>query len=60
MNKIIQFLFLLFVCQSLSAQQKLENLVIVTQLATAFAKLLGFDFKPNHPTMQPITQVISK
>jgi Type I phosphodiesterase / nucleotide pyrophosphatase len=30
------------------------------QLATTFAALLGFDFKPDHPTMQPITQIIPK
>ena len=30
------------------------------QLATTFAALLGFDFKPDHPTMQPVTQIISK
>ncbi len=30
------------------------------QLATTFATLLGFDFKPDHPAMQPISQIISK
>lgn len=30
------------------------------QLATTFSALLGFDFKPDHPTMQPIQQIISK
>ncbi len=30
------------------------------QLATTFATLLGFDFKPEHPTLQPISQIISK
>ncbi len=30
------------------------------QLATTFATLLGFNFKPDHPTMKPIDQVISK
>ncbi len=30
------------------------------QLATTFAALLGFDFRPGHPTMQPITQIIPK
>jgi hypothetical protein len=27
------------------------------QLATTFAKILGFDFKPDHPTMQPIRPI---
>jgi hypothetical protein len=30
------------------------------QLATTFAALLGFDFKPDHPVMQPIDLIISK
>ena len=30
------------------------------QLATTFAALLGFDFKPDHPIMQPIATIISK
>ncbi len=30
------------------------------QLSTTFATLLGFDFKPDHPTMQPVAQIISK
>ncbi len=30
------------------------------QLATTFAALLGFDFKPDHPVMQPITQIFLK
>ncbi len=30
------------------------------QLATTFAALLGFDFKPDHPTMRPVTQIIPK
>lgn len=30
------------------------------QLATTFAALLGFNFKPGHPVMQPIEQITSK
>jgi len=30
------------------------------QLATTFAALLGFDFKPNHPTQKPIQQILEK
>jgi hypothetical protein len=30
------------------------------QLAKTFAALLGFDFKPDHPAMQMIAQIISK
>ncbi|MFT4155101.1 alkaline phosphatase family protein [Parafilimonas sp.] len=30
------------------------------QLATTFAALLGLDFRPDHPVMQPIKQIISK
>ena len=30
------------------------------QLATTFAALLGFNFKPDHPAMQPIEQITSK
>ena len=30
------------------------------QLATTFTSLFGFDFKPDHPVMKPIQQVISK
>jgi hypothetical protein len=30
------------------------------QLATTFAALLGFDFKPNHPTQKPIHQILEK
>lgn len=29
------------------------------QLATTFASLLGFDFKPQHPVMQPITSILN-
>ena len=28
------------------------------QLATTFAALLGFDFKPDHPTKEPIQQIL--
>lgn len=30
------------------------------QLATTFATLLGFDFKPDHPVQKPITQIFTK
>ena len=30
------------------------------QLATTFAALLGFNFNPDHPTMQSVAQIISK
>ena len=30
------------------------------QLSTTFAALLGFNFKPAHPVMQPIEQITSK
>lgn len=36
------------------------NTLYQAQLATTFAGLLGFDFKPDHPAMQPIIQITSK
>lgn len=36
------------------------NTLFQAQLATTFAALLGFDFKPDHPVMKPIDQITSK
>ncbi len=36
------------------------NTLYQAQLASTFAALLGFDFKPDHPAMQPLAQIITK
>lgn len=37
-----------------------SNSLYQAQLATTFTALLGFNFKPGHPVMQPIEQITSK
>lgn len=38
---------------------KNNELLYQCQLATTFAALLGFDFKPSHPVMQPIATIVN-
>ncbi len=42
-----------------SGEQK-SGQVYQRQLATTFAALLGFDFKPNHPVIEPIVTILKK
>jgi hypothetical protein len=39
---------------------KKEDLLYQRQIATTLAALLGFEFKPDHPVMKPITAIFKK
>lgn len=43
-----------------SGEIKKEELLYQRQIATTLAALLGFDFKPGHPVMAPISSILKK
>ena len=43
-----------------SGEMKINETLYQRQIATTIAALLGFNFKPDHPVMEPISTIYGK